>query len=68
MSNKDEISLKEAAEYVKSGIREVRLYCDFSEDDSEEAARQKRAREVGEATAVLDTMLAASRAGKVVKG
>ena len=56
----DEISLKEAAEYLKLPPR-------VDSDDPEEAARLKREREVGEASVVLDAMLAASRHGKTLR-
>jgi hypothetical protein len=63
MSDKDEITLKEAAEYAKGLVPRAKFFRDLELKDPE-----KRAREVGNAGATLDTMLAASRAGKTVKG
>lgn len=62
--DKDEITLREAAELLEPFVvrRPVRL--DFEDDIS----KAKRAREVGNAGATLDVMLAASRRGKTVKG
>jgi hypothetical protein len=67
MSNRDEISLKEAAELTTAPVPRLPHPLDL-DDDPEEAARKKREREVGNAGATLDVMLGASRAGKIVKG
>lgn len=48
----DEITLKEAAEYVKDGLVD----------------RAEFEKEITEAEAALEAMLGASRAGKTVKG
>lgn len=56
----NEITLREAV--VERRPRPV------APDDPEQAAREKRAREVGNAGATLDAMLGASRRGKTVRG
>ena len=61
----DEITLKEAAEIANKKHPRPWLLPSPTDDD-EMAARKKRERETGEATAALDAMLSASRAGKRV--
>lgn len=63
--NRDEISLKDAAEYLpKPDTIRASPGAIVPLDDPE----AKRAREVGSAGATLEAMLVASRHGKTVKG
>ena len=70
--NQDEITLKQAAEYVAVGdmirVDQTELARESGGDAAKANAILKRRREIAEATAVLEAMLAASRAGKVVTG
>jgi hypothetical protein len=80
MSKDDEITMKEAAGYwrpakdqpghSKDGRYQAFTIEEYVDPESqamlEAAVRAKRARETGEASAQLDAMLAASRAGKRV--
>ena len=73
MTDEDEISLKEAASYVKPtpdwpffDAREMVRGID-AEIDEAEAATRKREREIGEQAAILGAMLGASRRGKKVR-
>ena len=73
MKADDEITMKEAAQYVKrpdrfhlQTLRELAADVDADPELAAEYARLKREHETGEASAQLDAMLAASRAGKRV--
>lgn len=69
----DEITLREAAELLAGARwtdRGVSTHHSLIADSDldEEAAREKRRREVGNAGATLEAMLGASRRGRTVRG